>query len=474
MKQYNPLSRRSICGAFTRPKSRFLSLFRYKYAFIIFIFILTWAPEYLYGQKPLSIIIMGFGGRAQWLLMKCLEQKNDIIVTAICDDKALECIEYMRRECDGPFLPVKNMYNAAINQAEFFPDTPQGIQSMLQKYKEIDLIWVTSRNDRHFDHLTNALQHSSCKKIFMEKPLFRTLHEFDSFNSKMAEDRNIVIGLTLRYSSMAGIVSQQLKANKERLGALREVKAWERLSFTHALTAFVLGNRHFRSLWGGLLLEKSIHDIDLALFYISSIGFQPTRIILNTFTDNRFFTRSNQQQILNYCGDNSVLKKKVSEVLESYPITGQFNTSDLIPDYHRFSASLFASGSEPVKFEVETDMSSYRSTMDRGTTMTFENGVVQVDVMASRMTIKLNDGTILNYELNTLHGGHADGDQYVVSAILNDEPIDNHFRATIFDPVVQLATIIALVSEEQALYQCGAQEIYRMDESWVIPSVRNK
>ena len=404
----------------------------------------------IYRQKPLSIIIMGYGGRAQWLLMKCLEQRGDITIVAICDDKAKECLDHMQSECDGYYRGLKEIYGAAIAQIELYPDSLEGMRSMFEKHPNVDMIWITSRNDRHFAHLSNVLQYSSCQKIFMEKPLFRTLDELRDFDWDLVGGRDIVIGLTLRYSSMAVIVAEQLQAYREQLGALRQVKAWERLGFSHALHSFVLGNRRYRSMWGGLLLEKSIHDIDLALFFISATGFNPSRMTLDTIAENRFFTRSNQLQILEYCGDDYQLKKRVEKVLSDYPLTGEFNYNDLIPDYHRFSAHLFAEGYDPIEFEVETDMSSHREAMERGILLNFERGQILVDIMASCMIISLNDGTSSAYDLHTCYGGHADGDIYVIHAILNDKMPDNHLRVTVLDPIVQLANRIALVSEAQA------------------------
>ena len=418
--------------------------------------------------KPLSIVIMGYGGRAQWLLMKCLAEQSNIVVAAICDDNAQECLNHMFRECDGYYADLKKIYNSAMSQVELYPDSPEGLSTMLNQHGDVDMIWITSRNDRHLDHLTYALQLSPHSKIFMEKPLFRTLEELRAFDWSLTNDRDIVIGLTLRYSSMAKIVTQQLQTYKEDLGPLQKVKAWERLSFPHALGSFVMTNRRYRSLWGGLLLEKSIHDIDLALFFVSSLGLYPSRIILDTVIQNQFFTQSNQEKVLQFCGDKEH-KIRVKEVLSNYPATGKFY-EDFIPDYHMLSARFFSEGCNPIQFEVETDMSSYRSVMERGTLLTFEQGQVLVDVMASCMTINLNDGKCFTYDLNTLYGGHADGDMYVVQAILNKTTSNNHFQATITDPVVQLANIIALVSEKQAIYKQGTQEISYKNNSWVLES----
>lgn len=439
----------------------------YRISWIIFIWLSSYTPLNGEEQKPLSIIIMGYGGRSQWLLMKCLEQNRNIVITAICDDNAKECLNHMQQACNGRYLNLKDTFNTAIANVQVYPDSYEGMYLMFHKHPNVDMIWITSRNDRHFDHLTNTLHYSTCPKIFMEKPLFRTFDEFKAFDWNLI-DREILIGLTLRYSSMAVIVAQQLQANQQQLGSLQKIKAWERLSFSHALTSFVLAERRYRSRWGGLLLEKSIHDVDLALFFISSMGLHPSRVVLDTFTENKFFTRSNEQEILKYCGGNNELRRRVAETLQNYPLDDNFYGSDLIPDYHRISAHLFVDGHEPILFEVETDMSAYRPTMERGTLLTFEFGQVLVDVMASRMVITLNDGNTSTYDLKTNYGGHANGDRFVIDAILNKTIIDDHCRTTILDPIVQLANIIALVSEEQAIHRYGTQEIFFENKSWIL------
>lgn len=420
-------------------------------------------PLCAYEQKTIPIIIVGYGGRAQWLLMRCLQERNDIKVLAICDEKAQECLDHMKRECNGPYASLKEIFNTTLTEVELYPDSIEAIRLMLEKYRDVKEIWITSRNDRHFDQLTTILQYSSCPKIFMEKPLFRTLEELSHFDWRLANNREIVLGLTLRYSSMAFIVAKQLQHHKEKLGALRSVKTWERLSFSHALHSFVLANRRYRSLWGGLLLEKSIHDIDLALFFISATGFTPSRILLNTTTENKFFTHANLPQILEYCGNNPALENRVTQTLKD-----GFNNTDLIPDYHKFSATLFAEGYDPIKFELETDMSSYRSIMERGSLLTFEHGQILVDIMASCMTISLNDETTSTYDLKTLYGGHADGDMYVIHAILNDTQPNEHLRVTLSDPIARLANLIALVSEEQSLHQYESQELIYLDDFWIL------
>ncbi len=428
----------------------------------------------IHAQELKNVIIMGYGGRAQWLLMKCLEQKKDISIVAICDNHAEECIDHVLNLCDELYAPLKKDYQKSISNVDLFPDTSIGIEHLFEKHKNVDLIWITSRNDRHFDHLSLSLQKSNCKKIFMEKPLFRTLEEFKEFDWSIVKNRNILIGLTLRYSSMALIVSQQLKNYQKRLGKLIEIKAWERLGFFHALGSFVLGTRRFKSLWGGLLLEKSIHDIDLSLYFISSLGLYPSKIVLNSIADNRFFTRTRQFEIMDLCAENFSLIDKVKEVLSSYPEDDHFISSDIIPDYHKMSAILSSEGSDPILFEVETDMSSYRKDMERGTLLTFENGSVCVDIMKSCMTICIDDGRKIKYDLNTLYGGHADGDKYIVHAILNENLLDNHLSAKIDDSIVILSNILALTSEKQVKESNGLYEIYMENKSWWLRDSKNQ
>ncbi|MBI3900613.1 MAG: hypothetical protein HY324_00520, partial [Chlamydiia bacterium] len=93
-------------------------------------------------QKPLSILIIGYGGRAQWLLMKCLEQREDLCVKAICDDHAQSCIDHVRQECNGFYLPLKARYEKALSGVELYADSLGEIDQMLRKHADIDLIWI--------------------------------------------------------------------------------------------------------------------------------------------------------------------------------------------------------------------------------------------------------------------------------------------------------------------------------------------
>lgn len=409
------------------------------------ILLLICSLSYL-SAEPLSLVIMGYGGRAQWLFMRCLEEHPDLKILAICDDQAEECLDFSRRECA---FHLRERYEKAIQGVKLYPDSLEGIEAMFLEHLDPNLIWITSRNDRHFTHLTQTLKYSQCPKIFMEKPLFRTLQEWKDFDSTLALGKEIIIGLNLRYATMTSIIEEQLKLYKESLGPLYHIKAWEHLGFSHALHSFVLGTRRYRNLWGGLLLEKSIHDIDLALFFVSATGFWPLKMEISTKAEHQFFTQENLTTILSYC-DNLELKKRIETLLiQEYPFSTQKASFHLIPDYHLLSATLIGEEGRKVGFEIETDMSAYRSVMQRGLCLSFEKGKVLIDIMKSSMTITLQDQTTLTFDLHTLQSDHADGDQYVVHAILHEEMPKNHHKVTFFDPVVQLANEIALISEEQ-------------------------
>jgi glyoxylase-like metal-dependent hydrolase (beta-lactamase superfamily II) len=67
-------------------------------------------------------------------------------------------------------MSLVDVYRAAIDNAEIYPNTEEDLKQMLAKHKDLDTIFITSANRDHLWHLNTVLDSSSAKNVFMEKP----------------------------------------------------------------------------------------------------------------------------------------------------------------------------------------------------------------------------------------------------------------------------------------------------------------
>lgn len=429
-----------------------------------------------------NIVILGFGGRAQTLLLECLklqkEANKTINVVAICDDNVNEASKfYIDRLYKGKNEYADN-YDKVIQGARFYQDNDYSLKCLFANHQNIDKVLITSENFKHYKHLNAILEYSSCRNIFMEKPLFRILEEFNNLNPATSK-ANIDVGLTLRYSNMTRIIAEQLQEYKEKLGQLKRVKSWEHVNFGHALVRIMMNWRRYISLSGGLLLEKSIHDLDLALFLMNSMGIDFESISISTQALHKQFKKSKKELLLTDILNNNELRncaeqwdnwisKKMTKFVykdgiidwsttldnffEEFPEDDNFNNSDIIPDYQKLTAKINTTNNETIDYELEVDMSGLKTETDRGIHFEFQNGEVVVDVMKSKMIITLNDDTTHEFDLQTKNNSHADGDKYIAQTILNTLNPEQ-YKAAFNDDIVQLASLIGLISEHQALHR---------------------
>ena len=448
----------------------------YKQSVTFFLTLLLFGTIFCSNEAPLKLAVLGLGGRSNYLLLDCLKLTKNIQVVAVCDDNAHQSFDFFVNKLliEGKDTdPYKKLFANAI----FYPDSMQGLQTLFENHKDIDQILITSANYHHSSHLKAALAYSPCKKIFIEKPLFRNLQEFTDFNLQDSESE-ILIGLTLRYSSMARIVVEKLQKHQKSLGTLKSVKAWERIRFSQALTSFMMSWRRYISLSGGLLLEKSIHDLDLALFFIQSLEGTSEDVHIRTQVAHNFFTNSHKQTIINEVLSNESLKKglirrdlsafqriinfsfnvdesidwtaTIDAIFAEFPESDDFTTSDIIPDYHRLNATINTRNGTTIDFELEVELGGFRTETIRGMNFVFEHGRVEIDVMKSILLITFDSGEVFEFDLLTNNTDHADGDICIAKTILG-LPAEEHYTATFNDPVVQLATLLGLLSEQQAL-----------------------
>jgi len=424
-----------------------------------------------------TIAILGLGGRSHFLLLECMQQKNNIRIVGVCDDHGVASFNWFAGSLQRRGGFGLRSYLKMFERTLLYPDTEEGIKKLFKDNPQVDTVFITSSNDKHFKHLNAVLAHSTCKNIYIEKPLFHTLDEFQQFKVNR-DDANIAVGLTLRYSNMAKIVVETLQHYKEQLGTLHKVKSWERLALGHGMTIIMMNWRRSINLSGGLLLEKSIHDLDLSLFFMRALGVDPQEMVINTQVDHRLYKKSQKkkliktvtadqelqesiarwigvpfQRVINFVGDkngNLDLSGTIEKVFEDLPDNDNFKKSDIIPDYHVLTATCKTASGSSVAYELEVDMSGLRTASERGVYFECERGTVLVDIMNSVMEIKLYNGATRSFDLATNNSMHAGGDAYIAQLILGTLPADR-YKATIKDEVVQLATLAGLISEEQAV-----------------------
>ena len=178
----------------------------------------------------------------------------------------------------------------------------------MDNHPNVDRIFITSSNSRHATHLQAVLEHSACKNIYLEKPLFRTIEEFSHFNHNLG-DRNIQVGLTLRSAKMTSLAAEHLKTYKSSLGKLQKVHSWEHVNFGHGLSIIMMNWRRYISLSGGLLIEKSVHDLDLACFFMEAADVYPKSVSITTNAQHNFYKKSNKQLIINRLLTDSNVRK---------------------------------------------------------------------------------------------------------------------------------------------------------------------
>jgi hypothetical protein len=441
------------------------------------------------------LAILGLGKRCQNLMLSCLNLDKNIHVVAVCDDHGADAFNFFIQKLESENNPLCDAYKKAFAHVGFYPDSDEGLQKLFQDHKKIDVVFITGPNYKHFNHINAVLAYSSCKNMYIEKPLCVTLEEFCQY--KIPENINTFIGLTLRYSTMAKIVVEKLQEYQSRLGALKKAKAWNYVDFCRALTSYMMGWRQYISLSGGLLHEKCIHDLDLALFFLQSLGIDPQNIDIKTEASHNFFKKSQKQMVIDYVLHNERIRKtligrdrlsfhrfidfKVEEggaidwpstinsVFAALPEDDSLDNSDIIPDYHKLTATIQSKAGSSIDFELEVKLGGLYPVMERGMHFAFENGVVEIDQMKSSMTIVLSDGVKHEFNLQTNNNEHADGDVYIAHTILGTLP-DGCNKATFNDPIVRLATIMALISEHQALHKNKqAIQIKKIKNAWAFP-----
>jgi predicted dehydrogenase len=470
----------------------------HKYFFICFAFLCTLFTN-AYADE-LQVAVFGLGGRAQDVLVECVKLKQEtgktIRVVAVCDDHAAPSYDfYINNRLSQELL---NDYAHVFESTAMYPDSKEGINALLHNHPDVDRIFITSSNDRHAAHLQAVLDRSSCKNIYLEKPLFKTIEEFSRFNRDLG-DRNIQVGLTLRSAPITELVAKQLNTHQSELGKLQKVQSWEHVNFGHGLSIIMMNWRRYISLSGGLLIEKSVHDLDLACFFMRAVGVHPDSLCISTETAHHFYMKKNKEQIIHkLLTDSSIRKnaerwdrvawqrvipfsydnksnidweKTMDHFFEEFPEGDDFSESDIIPDAYLVHAKIPTASGDVVDFELDVKLNNFALQTVRGCRLTFENGTAEVDMESSKMHIQMKDKAPLEFDLHSSGIRHAGGDMYIAHSILGILP-QGKLTAQFSDPSVQLSSIIGLVAEYQALHHITYPvEVKFVDNKWSVERI---
>lgn len=451
------------------------------------------------NPEVLHVAVLGLGGRAQGLLLECMklesEVHKEIRVVAVCDNHTEESLKFFADQLEKDLHPLSSQYRNMMTSAIVYQDNEEGLTQLFQQHAHLDRILITSSNDRHFTHLCSALKHSSCKNVFIEKPLFRSLDEFVQCKPDISQSA-IQVGLTLRYANMTRLAVEKLEEYKPQLGQLLKVRAWERVNFPHGWSIIMMNWRRYHSLSGGLLLEKSVHDLDLSLFFMQAVGVNPTSLSITTDTSHDFYKRARKDEILARILQDEPLRKQLESwdaapwqrvVLFSYNASGAIDwtatvgaffqefpadehltQSDIIPDRHKIMAKMQSADGSEIDFELEVKLNEFSRITERGTHLAFANGHAVIDVEQGNMEIQTSDGVVHSFDLSIKGQPHAGGDVYVAHTILGTLP-EGQYKAMFTDPTVQLSTLMGLVSETQAMsHSEDAIQLMQVGGQWII------
>jgi hypothetical protein len=390
-------------------------------------------------------------------------------------------------------------YARVFESKSTYPDTEEGITALLNDHSNVDRIFITSPNSRHAVHLQAILDRSPCKNIYLEKPLFKTIEEFSQFNRDLG-DRNIQVGLTLRSAKITNLASEHLKTYKAALGKLQKVHSWEHVNFGHGLSIIMMNWRRYISLSGGLLIEKSVHDLDLAYFFMEAVGVHPQSISITTDAKHNFYKKSNKQLItdrlladadVRKCAEpwdqvpwqrvipfsyddhhNINWKVTMDHFFEAFPEDDDFDESDIIPDTHTVHSHIQTTEGDAVDFDLDLKLNGFATQTERGCHLTFENGEVNIDMESSKMLVQIKDKAPLEINLNTRGVRHAGGDVFVAHGILGTLP-QGSLAAQFSDPSVQISSVVGLVSEYQALHHISqSSKVEFTDGQWKVNLAR--
>lgn len=163
-------------------------------------------------------------------------------------------------------------------------------------------------------------------------------------------------------------------------------------------------------------------------------------------------------------------KETLEGFFKDFPEDDQLQQSNIICDRHKVKAIIETVCGKTVDFELDLKLNDFNKVTKRGTRFVFEHGDAVIDFETGKMSItkKNAEQQTQEFDLKTSGLMHAGGDACIAQTVLGTLP-EGHTKAMFDDNAVQLATLMGLVSEDQAARNSmQPTRIQAVNGKWVI------
>jgi predicted dehydrogenase len=392
-----------------------------------------------------KVSIFGCGGRIISLLNNDLtkvlsDQKIDINqfkIVAIYDPKIHQVINGL--------TDVSDVFKSMITDTKLYTESEEAVYTE----NEFDVSIIGSRNDAHFNSIIMANKYN--KNIFCEKPIVNSIDQIkalvENFKSRQS-NLFFQTGLTLRYSNICTESKKYLK----QIGELRSVNGCELLDIGHGGQIIMQNWRRYKSISGGLGIEKCVHDYDLIFHFIETVFKIPiNNIRIKSEAQNTFWIPSRKDEIIEKIKSNADLSKAYHrwdsrnfQRITSDPFE---YSEDLIPDQQQVYFNVNTGFKTiPIVFDISTG--AFRPKTIRVYEFLGSDGNCTIDMVNLKILLELNGQKPISIQLetdNSVNKSHAGGDYYVMKTLINLMLGDNNEVVTFNESV--RSTMIGLLAE---------------------------
>jgi predicted dehydrogenase len=210
--------------------------------------------------------------------------------------------------------------------------------------------------------------------------------------------------------------------------------------------------RRYKSISGGLGIEKCVHDYDLIFHFIESVFKIPiNNIRIKSEARNTFWIPNRKDEIMEKIKSDADLSKAYHrwDSRNYQRITSDpFEYSvDLIPDQQKVYFNINTGFKTiPIVFDISTG--AFRSKTIREYEFLGSDGTCTIDMVNLKILLELNDQSPITVQLesdNSANKSHAGGDYYVMKTLINLMSGDKNEVVTFNESV--RSTMIGLLAE---------------------------